>query len=254
MSETQVRGYRDATRTSVSDRFTAGVFARIGIDRYVVADAPLGSVYVAWSARGVTAVRRAGDEEAFEAWYGTRFARRAVPAIEDDEIARAARAKLRGEDADVPIDLGDCSAFKQRVLRKAAEIRRGSARPYAWVAREIDLPSASRAVGNALARNPVPLLIPCHRVLRTDYHVGGYVFGSEAKRALLEGEGLDVSAVEDLTRRGIRYVGGDGWFCLLTCGDVAVRVGEPGYRALRSIEEAAADGLRPCSLCRPIAA
>jgi O-6-methylguanine DNA methyltransferase len=254
MPDSNLDDYRDATRRAVSPSFTSAVFARIGVDRYAVCPSALGDVYVAWSAPGVSAVRPAGDDETFEAWYGKRFGRRVVPAVEDDPISDAARAKLRGERADVPLDLRGCSEFEARVLRSAAEIRRGNARPYRWLAREIGAPNAMRAVGNALNRNPVPLLIPCHRVIRTDYSVGGYAFGSDAKRALLEREGLDFAAVERVVDRGFRYVASDGSFCLPTCGDIATRLDTPGYYGLRSIEEAHAHGLEPCSSCRPIAA
>jgi O-6-methylguanine DNA methyltransferase len=239
----------------ISPDFTTKICAQIGLDRYVTAESALGEVYVAWSADGVSAVRPSGDEHGFEAWYAERFGRRCVPAIEDDTIATAARAKLRGEDADVPVDLHECSDFERRVLRKAAEIKRGGARPYGWLAREIGAPDATRAVGNALGRNPVPLLIPCHRVVRGDYSAGGYVFGGEAKRALLEREGLNFGAIGDVVRRGFRYVGCDeGYFCLPSCGDIAGHLGEPGYMGLRSVDEAHAHGLRPCKTCRPIAA
>lgn len=239
----------------ISPDFTTKICSRIGLDRYVTAESALGDVYVAWNAEGVSAVRRSGDEEAFEAWYAERFERRCVPAVEDDSIASAARAKLRGQDADVPVDLHECSEFERRVLRKAAEIAGGSARPYNWIAREIGSPGATRAVGNALGRNPVPLLIPCHRVVRSDYSAGGYVFGGEAKRALLEREGVNFDAIGELVRRGFRYVGCDeGYFCLPTCGDIACRIGEPGYMGLHSLDEAHAHGLTPCDSCRPIAA
>jgi O-6-methylguanine DNA methyltransferase len=255
MTESNLRDYRDATQRAVSPNFTAKVFAGIGVDRYTICSSAIGDVYVAWSTPGVSAVRLAGDEETFETWYGERFARRAVPAVEDDSISTAARAKLRGEDVTVPIDLRDCSPFEQRVLHTAAEIERGNARPYRWLAREIGAPDATRAVGNALGQNPVPLLIPCHRIIRTDYSVGGYVFGGDAKRTLLEGEGLDLGAVEKVVDRGFRYVGHEeGYFCLPTCGDIATRVDATGYFGLRTIEEAHAHGLSPCSSCRPIAA
>ncbi|MEO7040102.1 MAG: methylated-DNA--[protein]-cysteine S-methyltransferase [Candidatus Elarobacter sp.] len=255
MHETNASDVRERLQHPVAPDFTAQIFSRIGLDRYMTATSVLGEVYVAWRASGVCAVRLAGDEPEFEGWYGERFSRRVVRAVEDDPTATAARAKLRGEKVTVPIDLGECSPFERHVLEKAAEIRRGHARPYGWLAREIGSPDATRAVGNALGRNPVPLLIPCHRVIRTDGSVGGYVFGSEAKRGLLEREGVDFEAIERVTRRGIRYIGcGDGTFCLLTCGDVATRVDDAGYITLRSVEEAHQHGLVPCESCRPIAA
>ena len=256
MTESNLHDYRDATQRSASPNFTAKVFAGIGIDRYTICPSAIGDVYVAWSTPGVSAVRLAGDEPSFEAWYTGRFARRVVPAVEDDPVSTAARAKLRGERITVPIDLRDCSPFEQRVLNTAAEIGRGNARPYRWLAREIGAPDATRAVGNALGRNPVPLLIPCHRVIRTDCSVGGYVFGSEAKRTLLESEGLDFDAVEKFVGDGFRYVAtDDGAFCLPTCGNIVTRLGVvPGYFGLRTLEEAHAHGLAPCTSCRPIAA
>ena len=256
MRETNLTDVRDALRRDVAPDFTARVFARCGLDRYVVAASALGDVFVAWRASGVTAVRLAGDAESFEVWYAERFGCRAVRAVEDDPIAEAARAALRGEDVAVALDLSACSPFERHVLQKAAEITRGDARPYGWVAREIGDAAATRAVGNALGRNPVPLLIPCHRVIRTDCSVGGYVFGSDAKRELLEGEGVDFDAIERVTRRGFRYVGcdEDGTFCLPTCGAIATHVGTPGFVALRTVEEAHAHGLVPCTACRPVAA
>jgi O-6-methylguanine DNA methyltransferase len=255
MTEAHLRDYQDATRRSIAPDFTAKVFSGIGVDRYAIAASALADVYVAWNAHGLAAVRLAGDAVAFEAWYGERFARRVVPAVEDDPVSSAARANLRGAEVAVPLDLRGCSPFEQRVLRKAAEIAAGSARPYAWLARELGTPAATRAVGNALARNPVPLVIPCHRVIRSDHSVGGYVFGGATKRTLLAHEGVDFDALERVTRRGFRYVGcDDGTFCLPTCGSVATRVDTPGYVGLRSVADAHAHGLVPCTLCRPIAA
>jgi O-6-methylguanine DNA methyltransferase len=258
MTDPNLRELRDAAQRDVSPDFTAKVFAECGFDRYTTAASALGDVFVAWNATGVSAVRLAVDEEAFEAWYGERFARRCVEAVELDRIATAARARLQGEEVDVPVDLRECSPFEQRVLQKAAEVGRGHARPYRWVARELGAPDATRAVGNALGRNPVPLLIPCHRIIRTDCSEGGYVFGSENKRKLLEAEGLDFQAIETVVHRGFRYVGcsEDGTFCLPTCGDIATQLsaGAPSYVGLRTIEEAHTHGLEPCSLCRPIAA
>ncbi|GAC1576459.1 MAG: hypothetical protein NVS3B7_09380 [Candidatus Elarobacter sp.] len=255
MTETNLHGYGNGTRARVSPDFTAKIFARIDVDRYTTAQSDVGTVYVAWSAAGVAGLRFAEDAHAFETWYADRFGRRAVRAVEDDSVSSAARAKLAGDDVAVPLDLRTCSPFETRVLRKAAEITRGNARPYAWVARELGAPDATRAIGNALGRNPVPLLIPCHRVIRSDNTAGGYVFGTDVKRALLEREGLDFDAIERVVRGGFRYIGSDdGSFCLPTCGDIATRLGAPGYFGLRSTDEAHAHGLVPCLTCRPIAA
>lgn len=88
----------------------------------------------------------------------------------------------------VPIDLSGLPPFQQRVLIATAAIPCGATRSYAWVAARIGAPRAVRAVGTALARNPIPLLIPCHRVLRSDGGLGGFSLGAgrPLKAALLE--------------------------------------------------------------------
>lgn len=82
--------------------------------------------------------------------------------------------------------------FEKKVLRKVAEIPRGKVATYGEVARAIGKPRASRAVGNALAKNPYPITIPCHRVVKGDLSLGGYTPGVEKKRALLEEEGVEI--------------------------------------------------------------
>ena len=125
-------------------------------------------------------------------------------------------------------------------------------RSYAWVAKEIGHPAAVRAVGTALGRNPVPLVVPCHRVVRTDGSVGNYGFGSPAKRALLTAEGADPDGLERLAVAGTRYVASatTGVYCLPTCAH-ARRIGDRNRVVLRSAAEAARRGFRACVTCRP---
>ena len=107
------------------------------------------------------------------------------------------RALAEGRTRGVPVDLAGLSEFQAAVLHLAAEIPAGEVRPYGWVAREIGRPGSDRAVGNALAANPVPLVVPCHRVVRADGRFGRYSLGADAnKRLLLEAEGLEVEAYE----------------------------------------------------------
>ena len=109
-----------------------------------------------------------------------------------------------------------------------------------------------RAVGSALRRNPIPLLIPCHRVVRSDGGTGEYVFGSEAKRAVLAAEGVDVEGLEELGRSGTRYYGSDTTqvYCFPTCRN-ARRITERHRVPFSSAEEAVVAGYRPCMVCRP---
>jgi O-6-methylguanine DNA methyltransferase len=138
------------------------------------------------------------------------------------------------------------------VLRKALEIPRGEVRPYAWIAREIGRPKAVRAVGSTLANNPVPLLIPCHRVVRSDGSIGQYGLGPENKRGMLEAEGVNPVELEELARRGIRYFGSDTTriYCFPTCGH-ARRIRAQHRLLFHSEGEAAAAGFQPCKICRP---
>jgi len=94
---------------------------------------------------------------------------------------------------DYPVDTGRLGKFQRRVLDATRAIPRGQVRSYSAVAVQIGAPAAARAVGTALARNPVPILIPCHRVVRTDRVLGEYSGGgSEVKARILRWEGIDV--------------------------------------------------------------
>jgi methylated-DNA-[protein]-cysteine S-methyltransferase len=85
----------------------------------------------------------------------------------------------------VPLDLSDGTPFQQKVWRVLQKIPRGQTRSYAWVAQQIGLPRAVRAVGGACGANPAPVLVPCHRVIASDGSLGGFSGGLVLKRALL---------------------------------------------------------------------
>jgi methylated-DNA-[protein]-cysteine S-methyltransferase len=88
------------------------------------------------------------------------------------------------------IRLDGCSPFQQQVLRAEHGIPRGRVSTYQLIAAFIDRPKAARAVGTALATNPFPIIIPCHRAVRSDRTLGGFQGGLAMKRALLEKEGI----------------------------------------------------------------
>ena len=142
------------------------------------------------------------------------------------------------------------------MLRKAREIPRGQVRPYGWIAREIGHPRAVRAVGTALANNPIPYFIPCHRVVRSDGVIGNYGGGGpEAKKQILSLEGVRLSKLQELARSGYRYEGvrSTKIYCYPTCHH-ARRAQERNVVWLHDEAEARAQGFRPCKVCRPPAA
>ena len=109
---------------------------------------------------------------------------------------RAARKELQAYFAgrlrkfSVPCDLNLLPPFTRAVLRITSQIPYGDVRTYQWVAKRLGKPGASRAVGNALARNPIPFVIPCHRVVRSDGTPGGFSLGLSWKKKL---QGLERS-------------------------------------------------------------
>ena len=99
---------------------------------------------------------------------------------------------LRGERVSFhdPLDLSGATSFQRAVWRVTSTIPYGETRSYAWVARQMEMPGAARAVGQALARNPLPMVIPCHRVIGSSGNLRGFSGGLEKKRYLLEIESL----------------------------------------------------------------
>ena len=163
-------------------------------DGYAPMDTPIGRLFVAFRGAAVTAVGR--SPAAVEASVRARFTRpvRRVPAL-PEPLAGAVAEHLHGDGRSaLRFDLGSLPAFERAVLRTVLEIPRGEVRSYAWVAREVGQPHAAKEVGLALGRNPIPLLIPCHRVVYSEGRLGGYIFGGRAKRALLLGEGVGLEA------------------------------------------------------------
>lgn len=88
-----------------------------------------------------------------------------------------------------PVDWQDMTPFGQKVLELARSIPWGETRNYGWLSEQLNLNGGARAVGGALGRNPVPIVIPCHRVLRKDGQLGGFSAGIQWKRFLLDLEG-----------------------------------------------------------------
>ena len=234
------------------------VLVEVGLaDRIAPFPSPIGTLWIAWNGRGISEVEQAEDgpaaAERHEAGSGRRtILADALPAKLADTVARRLAGETRVR---IPLDLRGRTEFEVAVWTKALEIPRGEVRPYGWIAAEIGRPKAVRAVGTALGHNPVPLVVPCHRVVRTDGTIGQYSLGGpHNKRTILAAEGLNPDALEDAARRGERLMGSKTTriFCWPTCRH-AKRVQVRYQVTFRSLRDARAAGYRACKVCRPTA-
>jgi methylated-DNA-[protein]-cysteine S-methyltransferase len=160
---------------------------------YAPVDSPFGALLAATTKRGL--VRLAFPEEDVEEVL-ERLALRVSPRIvEADGQLDETRRELdeyfdgRRQAFELPLDWTLVGPFGRRVLRAASQIPFGGVLSYTEVAAEAGSPRGSRAAGNALGANPIPIVVPCHRVLRSGGALGGYGGGLERKRYLLELEG-----------------------------------------------------------------
>jgi O-6-methylguanine DNA methyltransferase len=248
----QLQGLQDSAPDGLRDRILGAV--ELG-EFATTIQGPTDSLWIVYTTRGISGVaprRVAGDVDELSAHVGRPLAAKALPARLRASLERALRT---GKVGALPLDLRHLTEFQQTVLKKAAEIPPGEMRPYRWVAREIGRPKAVRAVGTALAKNPIPILLPCHRVSRSDGGIGNYAFGPSMKRALLAAEGLDVDVVDDAVTRGVRYIGSrhTDIYCHPTCRH-ARRIRAGNREEFASAADAAASGRHPCAVCRPMAA
>jgi methylated-DNA-[protein]-cysteine S-methyltransferase len=180
----------DAAALRLTGRIAAEGLADVS---YAPVDSPFGPLLVAATKRGL--VRVAFPEEDADATL-ERLAMRISPRIvEAHEPLDAIRRELdeyfdgRRTQFALPLDWTLVGTFGRRVLRVTSQIPYGGVLSYMEVAAEAGSPRGSRAAGNALGANPIPIVVPCHRVLRSGGALGGYGGGLERKRFLLELEG-----------------------------------------------------------------
>ena len=162
---------------------------------YAIADSPLGKLLVARTERGICRIAIADDHATLEKMLAHEFPHASI-AHDDDGLStlvEAVAGLLSGQGvngaAELPLDVRG-TAFQRRVWEALRRIPRGETRTYSQVSEDIGQPSAARAVANACAKNPTPVVVPCHRVVRTDGTLGGYALGVERKRRLLKSEGV----------------------------------------------------------------
>lgn len=236
------------------DGMSEGVALGTGLaDGFDLYDSAVGAVVVIFNPIGVSGVDLADTD--FTSRFGERTGRRLLRAEAPKAWGRHIPEALEaGTPGKVPVDLRSVTPFQEKVLRITAGIPKGEVRPYAWLAKEAERPGAVRAAGSAVARNPLPLMIPCHRVVRSDGHIGNYSLGGpHNKVALLDHEGASAEWLEDLASSGVRFRAnsGTGIYCHPTCR--AIRRSKPSNVVdLRDVAEARSAGFKPCLLCRPI--
>ena len=173
---------RDLERTTL---ITAGA-----ADQVTTTDSVFGPLWISWSPIGVTGLSPLFAcptiDEFMDAHRRNAYAKDRLP---NDLANQIDEALEHGTTPDFPVDLRGIATFQGAVLGACRTIETGTVRSYGWIADQMSNPGAVRAVGTALGNNPIPLLIPCHRVVRSDGSIGNYAFGPDMKHDLLVAEG-----------------------------------------------------------------
>ena len=225
--------------------------AAVGITK-----SPLGDLLVALSARGIVLNHYLGDRSDLA---GTiERLRLQLDLIEDpraikevgEEIHRYVTGEATALRHDTDLTLA-ASPFQQKVLRKLQEIPRGAVISYQALGAAAGAPKGARAVGNAMHNNPVPIYVPCHRVIASDGGLGGYGGGAARKLQLLRSEGFALSD-GDVKLPGSSVWGhkGSKIYCRINCA-TAARVDRGRILFFAAPKVARQAGLRPCKICRP---
>ena len=147
-------------------------------DFYDTFESPLGTLYLLFSGKNLTSLDFSKPDRMIGRQPGPPQVRKEL-----QEYFEKGRKLFT-----VRISLEIGSDFDHKVWRALAEIPYGETRTYKWLAEKVGRPNASRAVGQSLSRNPLPIILPCHRIIESDGSIGGYSAGSEIKRRLLDME------------------------------------------------------------------
>ena len=166
--------------------------------RWTVAAIPEGVALVAATSRGLCSVRLGHETETLASDLRAEFPHAAL--ARDDAaltdvasiVSDLANGRWRPEADTLPLDV-HATAFRRRVWEALRRIPFGETRSYGEIAAEVGAPGAARAVGTACARNPIPVVVPCHRVVGSDGSLHGYAYGLARKRQLLDAEASGVA-------------------------------------------------------------
>lgn len=178
--------------TALQDRFAERAQSEGLLDvAYGEVDSPIGPLAVAGTSRGLVRLAFMPADEMAEELAVKLSPRVMRSPARLDEVRRELDEYFEGrrQEFDVPVDWSLTRGFSRKVLERTARISYGHVGTYAQVAKEAGSPRAVRAAGNALGSNPVAIVVPCHRILRTSGGLGGYGGGPERKEYLLQLEG-----------------------------------------------------------------
>ena len=221
-----------------------------------VIKSPLGDLLVAMTARGIVLNHYLADDSDLAATL--EKARLQLDLVEDPrpiqhvgaEIRRYLAGDRKALRQNIDLSLA-ASPFQQKVLRKLQDVPRGAVLSYQALGVAAGAPKGARAVGNAMHNNPVPIYVPCHRVIASDGGLGGYGGGAERKLKLLRSEGFSLGG------GAVRLPGSVVWghkrtgiYCRADCRTTA-RVDRGRILYFAHAKDARQAGLRPCKICRP---
>jgi methylated-DNA-[protein]-cysteine S-methyltransferase len=180
----------NAFPTELDQRFRDAAVAEGLLDvSYDIADTPVGPLFVAVTARGLCRIsfdpEPDGELDGLARAYGARVLRAAAPI---DPVKRELEEYFEGRrrEFNLPVDLRGRSEFSLAVLKQLAEVPYGQVTTYGSLAARSGRPRAARAVGTIMNRNPIPIVLPCHRVVGSTGSLVGYGGGLERKRQLLD--------------------------------------------------------------------
>jgi methylated-DNA-[protein]-cysteine S-methyltransferase len=182
-------------------------------NKKIIKPTPFGTVCVIWSESNkkplvvsvlLSRLGLSAEDQANELFPDSKTS----SCAEIDEIAAAIKAYLEGEKVKFSlnvVDLSLCTKFQQSVLRAQYAIPRGSVSTYGLIAVHVGAPGGARAVGNVMAANPFPLIVPCHRTVLSNLRLGGFQSGAGMKRALLEREGITIDESGKVICKRLHY-------------------------------------------------
>lgn len=155
---------------------------------YTSLDSPIGAVHIASTAKGICTISMSVSEESFV----SEIKRHGIPEKNDERFSKLKKDLkdyFGGKNAGLnkhTLDISAGTKFQQKVWNKLLEIPYGETRSYKWLAEGVGSPKGYRAVGGANGKNPIPIIIPCHRVINSDGSIGGYSGGAWIKEWLLK--------------------------------------------------------------------